>query len=131
MEPGVLIPLFGIVFSFGMPIAIVAIIQITKARNNAELQKTVRAAIEKGETLPPEFIASLQRSVPRAKTPMNDVRAGLILVAVAGGIIIWNLMDNGYVGGNLSGIAAIPGLIGVALLILGIIGLNTRKSDKD
>jgi hypothetical protein len=128
MQAELLIPIIAIIFTFGAPVAIIAIIFTTKARNNAELQKTVRTAIEKGETLPPEFIDSLQRSVPRAKTPMNDVRAGLILIAVAGGIMIWNFMDHGYVGGHLSGLAAIPGLIGVALLILGIIGLNSRKS---
>lgn len=128
MEHSVLIPIFAIVFTFGMPVAIVAIIFLTKARNNAELQKTVRTAIEKGEALPPEFIESLQRAVPRAKTPMNDVRAGIILMAIAGGLMLWHYIDEGMLGGGLSGLAAIPGLIGVALLILGIIGLNTRKS---
>jgi hypothetical protein len=127
MEPELIIPIIAIVFVFGMPVAIVAIIMLTKARNNAELQKTVRTAIEKGETLPADFMDSLQRAVPKAKTPMNDVRAGLILMAVAGGIMIWHYIDNGRLGDGLSGIAAIPGLIGVALLILGIVGLNSRS----
>ncbi|EGF90691.1 hypothetical protein ABI_37230 [Asticcacaulis biprosthecium C19] len=127
MDAKILIPIVAIIFTFGMPIAIVAIIQFTKARNNAELQKTVRTAIEKGETLPADFLDGLQRSVPKAKTPMNDVRAGMILMAVAGGIMLWHYIDDGALGDGLSGIAAVPGLIGVALLILGIIGLNTRS----
>ncbi|ESQ76255.1 DUF6249 domain-containing protein [Asticcacaulis sp. AC402] len=128
MEAGILIPIVAIIFTFGMPIAIVAIIQFTKARNNAELQKTVRTAIEKGETLPAEFMDSLQKSVPKAKTPMNDIRAGLILMAVAAGLMLWPVIEHGsFFGNELSGLAAIPGMIGLALLILGVIGLNTRS----
>ncbi len=130
MDLGDLVPIIAIVMVFGMPIAIVAIVQISKARANAELQKTLRMSIEKGQPLPPEFVESMARTVPKAKNPMNDVRAGLILIAVAAGLMIWNYLDHGMVGGHMSGVAAIPGLIGVALLILGIIGLNTRKNDK-
>lgn len=128
MGPEIIVPVVAIIFTFGMPIAIVAILSFNKARNNAELQKTVRSAIERGETLPAEFLESLQRTVPRAKSPMNDIRAGLILMAVAAGIMVWNYLDHNTIGGHLSGVAAIPGLIGVALLILGIIGFSTRKS---
>ncbi len=128
MDVGDLVPIVGVIMVFGMPIAIVAIIQISKARNNAELQKTLRMSIEKGQPLPPEFVESMQRAVPKAKNPMNDVRAGLILMAVAVGAMIWNYLDHGVVGGHMSGVAAIPGLIGLVLFILGIIGLNSRKS---
>ena len=83
MGPEIVIPVIAIVMTFGMPIAIVAIIQINKARNNAELQKTLRMSIEKGQPLPPEFVDSIQRSVPKAKNPMNDIRGGLVLLAVA------------------------------------------------
>jgi hypothetical protein len=125
--PHELIPIVALVMIFGMPIAIVAIIFVSRSRDRAEMQKTVRAAIEKGETLPPEFLESLQRAHPKAKNPMNDIRAGLILVAIASGFIIWGYIDDGAFGGDFSGIAAIPGLIGIALLILGIIGLNRKQ----
>ena len=129
MGPEIVIPVIAIVMTFGMPIAIVAIIQINKARNNAELQKTLRMSIEKGQPLPPEFVDSIQRAVPKAKNPMNDVRAGLVLLAVAAGLAVMDYMSHDYIFGHLSGVAAIPGFIGLALLILGIVGLNTRKSD--
>jgi hypothetical protein len=122
-----IIPIIAITFGCSVPILIVGIVAYFRSRDRSELQKTVRAAIEKGETLPAEFMESLQRAVPKAKTPMNDVRAGLILIAIAGGIMIWHYIDHDELGGDLSGIAAIPGLIGVALLILGIIGMNTRS----
>ncbi|MBW8735179.1 MAG: hypothetical protein JF571_12925 [Asticcacaulis sp.] len=129
MGPEIVIPVIAIVMTFGMPIAIVAIIQINKARNNAELQKTLRMSIEKGQPLPPEFVDSIQRSVPKVKNPMNDVRGGLVLLAVAAGLMVMDYMSHDYIFGHLSGVAAIPGFIGVALLILGIVGLNTRKSN--
>ncbi len=129
MGPEIVIPVIAIVMTFGMPIAIVAIIQINKARNNAELQKTLRMSIEKGQPLPPEFVDSIQRAVPKAKNPMNDIRGGLVLLAVAAGLAVMDYMSHDYIFGHLSGVAAIPGFIGLALLILGIIGLNTRKSN--
>ena len=124
MDLGILVPLSP----FIMVVAIVAIVQITKSRNNAELQKTLRMSIEKGQPLPPEFVESMSRAVPKAKNPMNDVRGGIILIAIALGIVIASYVDNDFGIRNISGFAAIPGLIGVALLILGIIGLN-RKSN--
>ena len=117
-----LIPIVAIIFTFGMPIAIVAIIRIGKSRDNAELQRTLRMSIEKGQPLPPEFVESMQKSQPRPKSPATDLRWGLILIAVALGIIAWNFFDNGYVVDGDAGFAAVPGFIGLALLILGIIG---------
>ena len=129
MEPGLLIPIIAIIMTFGTPIAIVAIISINKARNNAELQKTLRMSIEKGQPLPAEFVESMSRIIPKAKNPMNDIRGGLILIAVALGLLVASYIDNGFGIHNISGFAAIPGLIGVALLILGIIGLNRKSAD--
>lgn len=121
------IGLLAVILLFGTPVFIVAIIFFFNARSNAEKQKTLRMAIEKSDTLPPELLSQLQTMQKKPKTPMNDVRAGLILIAVASGMAIWNYVDNGYSIDGFAGFAAIPGLIGLALLILGIIGLNSRK----
>lgn len=126
MDIGPLIGLIAVVGFFATIVGIVAIVSFNRARNTAELQKTLRMSIEKGQALPPEFIDSMSRAVPRAKNPMNDIRGGIILIAVAGGIMVWNYLDHGEIGHHLSGIAAVPGLIGVALLILGIIGMMSR-----
>jgi len=128
--PEIIVPVISVIMIFGMPIAIVAIIQMNKARNNAELQKTLRMSIEKGQPLPPEFVESIQRSVPKAKNPMNDVRGGLVLIAVAAGLMVMDYMSHDYIFGHLSGVAAIPGFIGLALLVLGIIGLNRKSQNQ-
>lgn len=114
--------ILAIVMIFGMPVFIVAIIFFFIFRSNAEKQKTLRMAIEKSDSLPPEFLESLQKAHPKGKNPANDIRAGLILIAIALGLIVLDAFTHGYVIGGLSGVAAIPGFIGLALLILGIVG---------
>lgn len=125
-EAALLIPIISIL----MPIFIVGIVMYFRAKDRAEVQKTIRMAIEKGQPLPPEYLDSLQKSgatIGKMKTPVNDIRSGLILMAVALGLVVMDYVGNDYTFETLSGIAAIPGFIGVALLIMGIVGLNTQK----
>ena len=120
------IPIVSTIAFFVTIIVVIAVVSTNGRRKNEERQKTLRMAIEKSDTLSPEVMNALQSMQKKPKTPMNDVRAGLILIAVAAGLMIWNYLDNHEIGGGLGGIAAVPGMIGVALLILGIIGLNRK-----
>ena len=114
--------ILAIIMIFGMPVFIIAIIFFFIYRSNAERQKTLRLAIEKSDTLPPEFLEGLKSLQKRPKTPANDVRAGLILIAIAIALVALDALGHSYMIGKLSGVAAFPGFIGVALLILGIVG---------
>lgn len=120
-----LIPIIAIL----MPVFIVGIVFYFRSRERTEMQKTLRMAIEKGQPLPPEYLDSLKKidSGP-VKSPRNDIRSGLILIAVAGGLCVMDYINGDYGFGGLSGVAAIPGFIGVALLILGLFGLGKSKS---
>ena len=122
----IVIPIVAVGGVFVTGIVVIAIVFTTGVRKNAERQKTLRMAIERSEDLSPEVMNALQAMQKKPKTPMNDVRAGLILMAVAAGLVLWRFLDHGEIGGGLAGIAAVPGMIGVALLILGIIGLNRK-----
>lgn len=125
-EAGLLIPIIAVL----MPVFIVGIVMYFRAKDRAEVQKTIRMAIEKGQPLPAEYLDSLQKSgatIGKMKTPVNDIRSGLILMAVALGLVVLDFVKNDYVFETLSGVAAIPGFIGVALLIMGIVGLNNQK----
>lgn len=122
----IVIPIVAVGGFFVTIIVVIAIVFTTGARKNEERQKTLRMAIERSDDLSPEVMNALQAMQKKPKTPMNDVRAGLILMAVAGGLVLWRFLDHGEIGGGLAGIAAVPGMIGVALLILGIIGLNRK-----
>jgi hypothetical protein len=118
----ILVPILGIIFGCAVPVSIFGIIFLFIYRSRQETQKTLRMAIEKSDSLPPEFLENLKAMQKKPKTPANDIRAGLILMAIALGLVALDFTSHGYVVGHLSGVAAIPGFIGVALLILGVIG---------
>ncbi|MGH7016128.1 MAG: DUF6249 domain-containing protein [Caulobacteraceae bacterium] len=106
-----------------------------KSRDRARMHETLRTAYEKGQPVPPELIAALQQSSPpwsgagSAPTAEHDLRRGLVLVAVGLGLCavgwglwfgLWNAsaIAANITGGVVAGVGAIPGLIGVAYLIL-------------
>ena len=85
------------------------------------LHDTARLALEKGQPLPPELIAELSDAghvnAAHRNQPRNDIRVGLILIAVGVGLYLFfgamSLQSLRFAG-------AIPGLIGVALLLYGV-----------
>jgi len=89
--------------------------------------ETARIALEKGQPLPlmPGESADSLRASSDSGGGKNDVRAGLILIAVGGGLMIFF----NYVGApQVAGVGAIPGLIGVALLLFAVFStLFSRK----
>ncbi len=121
MDMDSLTGVIAVVMALGMPVFIFGIIFFFIFRNNQEKQKTLRMAIEKSDSLPPEFLDSL-KTLQKTKNPANDIRAGLILIAIGLALVALDLSHHSFVLGGLSGVAAIPTFIGVALLILGIIG---------
>ncbi len=100
-------------------------------RDRDKMHETLRIAFEKGQPVPPEIIGALQSNVAPtlAPTPERDLRRGIVLAAVGLGFCglgygFWfGLMSHSevaayIVGGIISGVGAIPGLIGVAYLLL-------------
>lgn len=113
---------------FIMVVAIVAIVFGMKNRERRDVQRTIRTALEKGQTLPPELIEALSKdSVKPPATAHRDLRVGVIWLAVGLGIaaFAWMVgyeeMDATY---PLMGIAAIPGLIGLAFIVLSFFNKN-------
>ncbi len=120
----VLIPLAP----FIMVIAIVVIPAFLKSRERKEMQATLRSAIEKGQPLPPEVINALSKdNIKPPATAARDLRVGIILLAVSIGIalmgylISFEEMDAFY---PISGMAAIPGMIGLAFIVLSFFNKN-------
>lgn len=116
---------------FTMIAAIVIVPNYLRIRERREMQKTVRAAIEKGQPLPPELIEAMSKDVrPRkVSSAHRDLRIGVILLFVAGGIALTGValggINDNAMFGTVSG-AAIPGMIGLAFLILSF--FNPNKS---
>ena len=116
---------------FAMIAAIVIVPNWLRTRERQEMQATVRAAIEKGQPLPPELIEALSRDVRVRRVPsaQRDLRIGVILLAVAGGVALTGValggINDNAMFGTVSG-AAIPGMIGLAFVILSFFNPNKR-----
>lgn len=123
MDPEVLIP----ISLFAMVAAIVILPQYFKSKERQRTQDAVRAAIERGQPLPPEYLQALTTEVKGSVTPapFRDVRRGVIFLAIALAFVIIGFL-RGYFEGYDEGqpfwfIAVFPGLVGLAYLILGMI----------
>jgi hypothetical protein len=111
------------------------------------MHETLRIAYEKGQPVPQEIIEALQsKELPHTEsTPERDLRRGLVLVAWGLGLALLGLglwygidsntiigsdQDNAsyIVGACTAGAGGIPGMIGVAYLILWWTKRNAPKA---
>ncbi|MBU4436400.1 MAG: hypothetical protein KKC14_18515 [Alphaproteobacteria bacterium] len=101
-----------------------------KSRERTEMQSTLRAAIEKGQPVPPEVIEALTRNVKVAPTSLSDLRAGVIWAAVGIGFGLFSYLadfeDHDFRFPGL-GIAAIPLMIGLAYIVLSFFNPSKAK----
>ena len=108
-------------------------------RERQNMQDIVRVAYEKGQPVSPELISAIQSSlaVKMPSTRESDLRRAIIFIAIGLGLVglgygIWyGLMSvddtAAYIsGGCTAGAGAIPGMIGIAYLILWATG--SKKS---
>jgi hypothetical protein len=125
------IPIVGSISLFGMITAVVVLPSYFRSRERRELQATIRAAIEKGQPLPPEVIEAIGSEGARTEvlpSPHRDLRRGVIWLAVALGLVTIGVVDSigdGYFDiGDADGwwaFAALPGFVGLAFIVLGLI----------
>jgi hypothetical protein len=110
---------------FAMIAAIVIVPRYLKSLERQKLQETLRASIEKGADLPPEVIQALTSDVKAAPSPYRDLRAGVIWLGIAVGFaalgfaVSFEEPDALY---PMLGVAAFPGFIGLALIVLSVVG---------
>ncbi len=124
MDGEVLIPLAGIF----MIIAVTVGPAWLKSRERREMQDTLRAAVERGQPLPPELINALTKEqASKIPSASRDLRIGVILLALSAGVA-GAFMMLGYGIDNeakyIAGFAAIPGAIGLAFIILSFFNKN-------
>ena len=117
----------AVLIPFGFMAMIAAIVIAPRYFRSIERQKmaeTLRAAIEKGQPLPPEMIDAMSsnvRSPVMPPSPSRDLRTGLVWMGVAVGLASLGLAlsfeepDSLY---PLLGIAAFPGFIGLAFIVM-------------
>jgi hypothetical protein len=107
--------------AFAMVAAIVIVPRYFKSLERQKMADTVRLAIEKGQPLPPEVVEALTVGGKREPTPRRDLRRGVTLIAVAVGLAVFGLVighGEHQVVHPIVGVAAIPGFIGLALVVI-------------
>lgn len=128
MNGEILIP----ITMFGMIAALVIAPLWLKSRERRDMQVTLRSAIEKGQPLPPELIEALSKEAVKAPpTATRDLRLGVVLLAVSIGIVLFGNairfigdMEEAKAVFPIMGIAAIPGMVGLAFILLSFINKN-------
>lgn len=121
--------ILAIIGFFGSITAIILVPMWLKSRERARMHETVREAIERGQGLPSDVIDAIARGAKPVASRTRDIRKAVVFLAIAGAIITWGLIDQWHGGwadpSDWYGFAAIPGFIGVAFLVLGL--LNGKR----
>jgi hypothetical protein len=117
-----------IAISGGMLITVVVIVGglIFAHRRQALWHETARIALEKGQPLP-KPLDDEDTGEPGAREKRDgrgDLRSGMVLMAVGAGLYIF--LGN-FISHGLGLVGAIPGFIGVALFLYGLISLLLNK----
>jgi len=121
------IPIFAIFAVFGTITAIIVGPTFLKYREKKDMQQTVRAAIDKGQPLPPELVDAMTKDVQKSlPSRLKDIRRGVIWLATGVGLAAFSVVNEMDGGGwrdgpfdnGLLGIACVPITIGVAFIIL-------------
>lgn len=96
-------------------------------RIQKQVQETIRAAVQSGTQLTTDLI----KAIGAPKQPQHvDLRRGVILIASAAAIMLFGMAVGSYEDEGLAvflGIAAFPGLIGLAYLAFHFMGLRDRE----
>lgn len=113
---GAAIPIVAIIFGCSIPI----VAMLLRYQQRRLWHDTARVALEKGQPLPnipelsgAEFEATASAS-SRKRQPGDDLRSGLILIAV--GAALWFFLP-AVAGSRMAYVGLIPGFIGGALLL--------------
>jgi hypothetical protein len=125
--------------------AVILVPKYLRSRERSKLLDTLKVAYEKGQPVPPELIDALQRGATTTPeqtsitTAESDLRRAIVLIAVGLGIallgyglyygISYASEEGGAItGAAVAGAGAIPGIIGVAYLLLWLGRRQTSKS---
>ena len=133
------VPIFGIFMIIAVVIGPVWIRSYYRSKEREQLHATLRAAYEKGQPPPPELIEKLTAESSSsglggmASGGDRDLRRAIVLIAVGLGLaglgagLGWGIgfasdVGGAITGGVIAGVGAIPGFIGVAYLVLWLLG---------
>ena len=114
---------------FVMIAVIVVAPRYLKSQERQKMADTLRAAIEKGQPLPPEVVEALATDVKARPSPERDLRTGLIWIGVAVGLAAMGIaigFDEPDATYPLIGVACFPGFIGLAFIIMSFVARDRK-----
>lgn len=102
-----------------------------KSKERERMQETIRAAIEKGQPLPPEVIQAVTSGGKFLSTRTQDFRKAAIWLAVAGALATIGFIVNWYHGMDDETVApfafaVIPGFVGIVYLVFGLLNKDRK-----
>lgn len=119
----ILIPIFGIVGVFGMPVFIVWIVHYFESKSEKKFHQTLQELIKSGQELSPDILQSIPGYKKEKNGERNDIRQGTIAAGVGIGIVLFGQF----------GVAETP-LVGIGLLVfsigLGFLAYGIYNKDK-
>ncbi len=127
MDTEILIPIFGIVGVFGMPVFIIWVVSYFSGKREERFHQTLQELIKSGQELTPELLQDLPGYKKEENGERNDIRSGTIAAAVGIGIALF-----GYIGVEeeaLIGIGLLVFSIGLGILVYGIYSRNKKVYD--
>ena len=116
MDLGVLVPILGIVFTFGMPVMIIGLVLYFKHKNQRLFQESLQELVKSGQELSPELLSSLPGYREAESRPRNDVRTGIITAGVGLGLVVFGLAQET----DLIGPGLLVATVGVTFLGYGL-----------
>ncbi|MBS0297636.1 MAG: hypothetical protein JSR45_15105 [Proteobacteria bacterium] len=114
---------------FGMIAGVVLVPRYFRNKERTEMQQTIRAAIEKGQPLPPEVLDAMTRDVKPAPSAARDIRVGVVWLAIGLGIAGFGLAMGQYTEAAMPpflGIGAIPAAVGLAFIVMSFFNNKSR-----
>ena len=123
----ILIPIFGIVGVFGMPVFIVWIVHYFESKSEKKFHQTLQELIKSGQELSPDILQSIPGYKMEKNGERNDVRSGTITAAVGIGIVLFG--QYGVAETPLVGIGLLVFSIGLGFLAYGIYNKDKKVND--
>ena len=122
----ILIPIFGIVGIFVMPVFIIWIVYYFSSRSEKQFHQTLQELIKSGQELSPDILAGIP-GYKKGNGERNDIRTGTITVGVGIGIALFGGI--GVEEEALIGIGLLVFSIGLGILGYGVYNRNKKVDD--
>jgi hypothetical protein len=107
--------------------AIVIVPRYFRSLERQKMAEALKAAIERGQSLPPDLVDTMNSTAKVAPTPARDLRTGIIWLAVALGFAAFGIaigFEEPDATFPMVAMAAFPGFIGLAFIVLGLMNRN-------